>query len=73
MKRRVRRLFSRRPSHAVSVRKRPVTMEEDPSIAQKVEKQRAWMKEHGIEDPLIHRKPPRAVGRLPSSDGQVRK
>jgi len=65
MKRRVRRLFSKRPLHPVSVRKRPVTMEEDPNIAQKVEEQRAWMKEHGIEDPLVQRRSP------PSSNRRV--
>jgi len=70
MKSRVRRLFSKRRSHPVSVRKRPVTMEEDPSIAQKVEQQRAWMKELGIEHPLIQRRSPRDVGRPPSDELQ---
>ena len=66
MKSRVRRLFSKKRSHPpVSVRKRPVTMEEDPGIAQKVEEQRAWMKEHGVEDPLIRRRSPRTVSGLP--------
>ena len=68
MKRPLRRLFWKKRFHPVSVRKRPMTMEEDPGIAQKVEKQRAWMKEHGIDEPRIQRKPPRAVGSLPSRD-----
>lgn len=57
------KLMKRSYYHPLEVAERPVPAEEDPRLAQKVEDMRAWMKEQGIEEPPVHRKPPRAVGR----------
>ena len=66
MRRLLRRLFLNTPYYPVRVVRRPAPTEEDPTIAQKVKAQRAWMKEQGIEEPVIERRPPKAAGRLGS-------